>query len=154
MSYYLLDSSALVKRYMPETGTIWLRQLVKPDAGKVIVIASITGVETMSAISRHYHDGNISLDTLQLFRQQLEYHIQTQYNVLDLSQSILTRAMHLNEKHRLRAYDSVQLSSALELHQRAIRMSVPMNFIAADKRLLEAAQLEGLTTDNPNHYDS
>lgn len=154
MSYYLLDSSALVKRYMPETGTAWLRQLVKPDSGKLIVVASITGVEMMSAISRHYHDGNISLATLQLFRQQIEYHLWTQYKVLDLNQSILARALLLHEKYRLRAYDSVQLSSALELHQRAMQIGVPMRFIASDKRLLEAAQIEGLTIDNPNSYGS
>ena len=51
---YFVDSSALVKRYVNETGSVWLSGLVAPAAGNDIYIARITTVEvivgTQSAI--------------------------------------------------------------------------------------------------------
>lgn len=152
MSSYFIDSSALAKRYMPETGTTWVRHLTQPHSGNDIFVAQITVVEILSAIARGYHDGNIDRKTLQSFRQLVVRHMQTQYHVMVLSNIIVKRSLDLHEGYRLRAYDAVQLASALALQQQADALGGMITFIAADTRLLQAAGGEGLTTDTPNNY--
>jgi uncharacterized protein len=152
MSSYFVDSSALVKRYMPETGTLWIRNLTASRAGHDIFVAQITIVEIMSAIARGYHNGDIDRVTLQAFRQLVTRHTQIQYHVLALGSAVVTQALDLHEVYRLRAYDAVQLASAIALQHRATISGNTMTFIVADNRLLQAAVAEGLTADNPNNY--
>ncbi len=152
MSTFFFDSSALAKRYMPETGTTWVRSHTSTAAQHDIVIARISPVELLSAFARQYHDGQIDLAILQAFRRLMMRHVQNQYHVLTLSNAIVRRALTLHETHRLRAYDSVQLASALELSTRLTSAGRTLAFVAADVRLLQAAAAEGLTTDNPNNY--
>ena len=152
MSVLFFDSSALAKRYMPENGTIWVRKNTASAAGNDIVIAQITPIELYSALARQYHDTQIDLARLQAFRQLLMRHIQSQYLVLTLSNAIILRTLALHETYRLRAYDSLQLASALELAARLATADQMMTFVASDVRLLQAAASEGLTTENPNTY--
>jgi uncharacterized protein len=128
MSNYFLDSSALVKRYMPERGTVWIRNLTARHVGHTLVIAPITVNEVMSAIARQYHDGVIQLPILRAFRRQVRHHAQHQYTIVDLTATILTRALDLHEGHRLRAYDAVQLAAALETQQRALTFGETVTF--------------------------
>lgn len=53
----------------------------------------------------------------------------------------------------LRAFDAIQLSSALLANQLAMAQGLPaVIFLSADNRLTTAAQSEGLRVDNPNRY--
>ena len=52
MSVYFGDSSALVKRYVSETGSTWLTATIDPKAGSRVFVAHITIVEIVSAIAR------------------------------------------------------------------------------------------------------
>ena len=56
--------------------------------------------------------------------------------------------MALTQQHRLRAYDAVQLATAIA----AAAVLPGLAFVAADNDLLDAAQAEGLTAENPNNY--
>jgi hypothetical protein len=49
---YFVDSSALVKRYVLETGTPWIRRLTRHNPSTVIYIAHITVVEVTCAVAR------------------------------------------------------------------------------------------------------
>jgi predicted nucleic acid-binding protein len=49
---YFVDSSALVKRYVLETGTVWVRRVTRQNASTVIYIAHITAVEVTWAVAR------------------------------------------------------------------------------------------------------
>lgn len=150
MSAYFLDASALVKRYLPEQGTRWVHTLTQ--SATEIVIAQISPVEIYSALSRNYHDGKISLPLLQRFRTVVMRHLADRYDVVAVSDSIIQIALDLQERHRLRAYDAVQLATALAVHARLEAAGQTIVFVAADDRLLAAAHAEGLTTDNPNNY--
>ncbi len=152
MSSYFADSSALVKRYMPEVGTRWVRAITTQRGGHTLIIAHITLAEMISAIARHYHDGKIALSILQAFRHQLEFHARSQYQILALTPLIVSQALDLHEKYRLRAYDSVQLASAMIVNQRAVSIGQTITFLSADTRLLQAAISEGLSVDDPNQH--
>jgi predicted nucleic acid-binding protein len=149
MSTYFFDASALVKRYMPEQGSSWVRTQMAPTNGYDIVIAQITPVEFYSALARQFHDGHIDLERLQAFRRLFMYHTHQQYLVIGLTDVIVNTAMNLQERYRLRAYDAVQLASAVELQARLTASGQTSTFVVADIQLLQAATAEGLTTHNP-----
>ena len=44
MAVYFIDSSALVKRYISETGSTWILNLFNPSSNHEVLVASITGV--------------------------------------------------------------------------------------------------------------
>lgn len=50
MTDYYLDSSALVKRYADELGSIWIRQITDPQAQHTILLAEITLAEVAAAL--------------------------------------------------------------------------------------------------------
>lgn len=51
MASYYLESSALVKRYVVETGTAWIRGLCASTSGNTLFIAQVTGVEVVAAVA-------------------------------------------------------------------------------------------------------
>ncbi|MBI5668247.1 MAG: type II toxin-antitoxin system VapC family toxin [Chloroflexi bacterium] len=153
MSYYFLDSSALVKRYIVETGTMWIRSITAPDTSNTIVIAHITQAEVVSGAMRRKREGLITSRTARAIRLLMDRHSSREYRVVGLTAQVMQRAEDLLEIHQLRAYDSVQLASALESNARLITAGLPaMIFVSADTHLLTAAVAEGLTTDNPNNH--
>ena len=60
MAGYFVDGSALVKRYVNKTGSVWLSGLVSPAAGNDIYIARITTVEVIAALTRRARGGTIA----------------------------------------------------------------------------------------------
>ena len=151
MTHYFLDSSALVKRYVVEVGANWVRSITLPSAANSIIIAHITQVEVVSGAMRRKREGTITARTARVTRLLVDRHASREYRVIGLTGQIVQRAEDLLEVHPLRAYDSIQLASALESNTRLIAAGLsPLTFISADSRLLSAA--EGLTTDDPNAH--
>ncbi len=61
--------------------------------------------------------------------------------------------MGFTEAHKLHGYDAIQLASALLIEERMTLQGVgPLTLISADVELNQAAQMEGLLTDDPNQY--
>jgi hypothetical protein len=52
MAVYFVDSSALVKRHISEIGSTWVLSLFDPALNNDVLIAAITGVEIVAAITR------------------------------------------------------------------------------------------------------
>jgi uncharacterized protein len=52
MAIFFLDTSALVKRHVAETGTAWVRSLTKAKAAHTLFLARITAVEMFAAATR------------------------------------------------------------------------------------------------------
>ena len=68
------------------------------------------------------------------------------YIHVDLQPEVLTLARDLIQRHALRSFDAIHLSSALRL-QEGLREELA--FMAADDRLLRAAKAERLQVLNP-----
>lgn len=97
--------------------------------------------------------GSISADTAQNVVRQFKIDIQSQYQIVEITESVVNSAMDLAEKHGLRGYDSVQLAAALALqHVRAALSLSPIVFVCADDQLNSAADAVGLRFENPNRY--
>jgi uncharacterized protein len=48
---YFLDASALVKRYVDETGSAWVRSITNPAEGHSILLAEISIAEVTAALA-------------------------------------------------------------------------------------------------------
>jgi hypothetical protein len=153
VSHYFLDSSAVIKRYVVEVGANWLRSIATRSAGNVIMIAHITLAEVVSGVMRRKRDGTIAPRTAHAVRLLVDRHASREYRVVGLTGQIIQRAEDLLELYPLRAYDSIQLASALESNARLVAAGLPaITFVSADMRLLTVAIAEGLTTDDPNAH--
>jgi len=153
MGAYYGDSSALVKRYANETGSLRVRSLTDPQAGNDIFTAHITGIEVVSAIARKIHRGEISEYDATTAIHIFQSHFKTQYQIVLMSTEVVDRAMALAEKHRLRGYDATQLASALVVHDELVANGLSqLVFISADIALNEVARAEKLPVQNPNDH--
>jgi predicted nucleic acid-binding protein len=150
---FYLDSSALSKRYVEETGTPWLRGILTPTAGNAIVIARITMVELHSALARRLREGSVEAQACLVALQAFNRHCATEYKFVDLDPEVVGTARDLLDHHPLRAYDAVQLASDLRANRALYAARIaPLVFTSADARLLAAAAREGLSADNPNAH--
>jgi len=85
--------------------------------------------------------------------QAFRYDLNMQYQVSELDLALAEAAGELVTQHPLRAYDAVQLASALRVQSNLARTEAStLTFLTADDRLVAIAQAEGLLTDNPNHH--
>ncbi len=153
MTAYFLDSSALVKRYVSETGSAWIQQITDPQTGNSLFIARITWVEVRSALARRQREGSLTLaavnQLIQIFRSDLN----NQYQVIELDSTLAETAGQLVSQYPLRAYDAVQLASVLRIQPAfATTQSTQLIFLTADNRLSAIATALGLLTDNPNNH--
>lgn len=60
MAVYFIDSSALAKCYVSETGTTWVQALTDPASGNSLYVVRITLVELVAAISRRRKNGDLT----------------------------------------------------------------------------------------------
>jgi hypothetical protein len=83
---YFFDSSALIKRYVREAGSPWVISLLDPLAGHQIYVASITGVEVVSALVRQGRGGLLSQASMTSALAQFQHDFLHQYQTVELSQ--------------------------------------------------------------------
>ncbi len=150
MSYFV-DSSGLVKRYVQEDGTGWVRRLTRRSPFTVIYIARITAVEVTSAVARRREGRTITSKKASSILHRFRQHLAGRYTVIEITPALFNEAMRLANVHALRAYDAVQLSAALEINQKEQDAGfASVTLISADQALDAAAIAEGLTVDDPN----
>jgi uncharacterized protein len=150
VSSYFLDTSVLLKRYVVESGTAWIQNILLSSAGHAIIIAQIAPIEIISAVSRQKREGIISERTAHVIRLLVNRHAVREYEVVLFTDDIGQSAQNLLETHPLRAYDAVQLASALAANKILLEQRLaPLIFVCADNRLIQAAIKEGLQTHNP-----
>lgn len=153
MSVYFFDSSGIVKRYVNETGTAWVKSITNPLAGNRIHLARITGVEVVAAITKRVREGSITPSAGAAAIAKFRNHFASEYVSTDITSGLITAAMQLAENYVLRGYDAVQLSVASEVNRRSLAIGMPgLTVISADRELNTAAMAEGLTTDDPNFH--
>jgi predicted nucleic acid-binding protein len=153
MADYYADSSALVKRHIPEIGSAWFQALADRVAGNTITTARVSMAEAYSALNRRRREA--TLDTVDYARLVTDFHALcvTQYTLVELTAPIVERARLLLEHHPLRAYDAVHLAAALLVNEALVAAALPaLTLLRADNRLLNAAQIERLATDHPNAH--
>jgi uncharacterized protein len=152
MAVYFLDSSALVKRYVREPGSSHVLQLVDPTIN-LVVVAAITAVEVVSALTRQARSGYIGTADLAVVLSSFRSDFADEYQIVEIRSPVIERAMRLAEIHALRGYDAVQLAAVLTIHKERLAVGQPLlTFVSADGELNRAAVAEGLPVDDPNGH--
>jgi len=146
---YFLDSSALVKLYLREQGSIYVSTLPQ-SAEDLLYVAQIAGVEVVSAIARQGFGKSISKRKAQTAITQFCLDFTAKFIVLSVNSPLIESAMQLAETHALRAYDAVQLATVLTIAKYGTGLTV--TFVCADETLNKVARSEGLAVENPNHH--
>lgn len=141
-----LDTSALVKLYIEETGTARVLAAVDAAEGAQVIITDISRVESRSAIRRRERASDVSGTEANQILKQIERDVSSFFLVQPTSSALLEEALRLIDRYPLRAYDAVQLAGCLVVRD---SLAGPVTFVCADAQLCQAAEQEGLTTLNP-----
>ena len=150
---YFFDSSAIVKRYIAETGSAWVKTIVRSQTKKNLYLSFVTGAEATAAFAKRHRNGDISTADYNTVRKVFQNHFQRRYTLLRVTKGVIQKTMDLTHTHPLRGFDAVQLATALILENNLKRSGLPgITFVCADKTLCNAARSEGLTTEDPNNY--
>jgi predicted nucleic acid-binding protein len=151
MGIYYVDTSALVKVYLVEVGTGWIRRIVDPLQGNEVVISKLTLTETFAAVSKRQRLGQLTDPNAILIRKTFAIDYVAQYIKMGVTDEVVETAADLTKRHPLRGYDAVQLATALILHAAQAVNGLPvLTFLSADTVLCDVARDEGLFVDNPN----
>jgi uncharacterized protein len=150
---YFFDSSAVVKRYLVETGTAWVSSITDLAAGNRVYLSRITLVEVISAIMRKARGSGLSTTGAMTAISNFRHDFANEYSLIEFTPTLVESAADLAEAHELRAYDAVQLAAALEVNSEMNSAGASaITLISADVALNTAAIAEGLAVDDPNTH--
>lgn len=138
-----LDASALVKRYVAEPGR---RELLAAVRKRKAAASRLSEVEIASALARRCREGAFT----DAERDRTVARLAADFRsliIVELSEAVTLRAIGLTARRSLRAGDALQLAAALELRE---RLGEPIEFLAYDEKLREAARAEGFPTGGPS----
>jgi len=158
MPIYYLDTSALVKCYVPERGTAWTLSLVAQSPSAVtpqnqIITSLLALAEGGAALARRQRSGEIAATERAELFDRLFTDCRDRYKLLPVDELTVQRAAQLTQHHPLRGYDAVHLASAILLRDVLMAADLPAPiFVCADANLCAVASIEGLAVENPNDH--
>lgn len=138
-----LDTSAVVKLYADEDGSQAVQGIVGP-----LVVSQMTRVEVPAALWRKCRMGELGQEDTQVLVAEFEADYfgapgeAPRFSAVRVTAEILEQAVRSTAVHGLRAYDAVQLASALAT--RSVDRSCA-SYVVFDKGPRAAAALEGFT---------
>jgi predicted nucleic acid-binding protein len=101
VAVYYLDSSALVKRYISEAGTLWIKVLTDASAGHLLLTVTLSGPEMISAIVRRARGGQVRPADAVRAVADVTFDWQARYVLIDADRRVVRRAMGIAESHGL-----------------------------------------------------
>ncbi len=131
-----LDTSALVKLYVEEEHSQVVREWVY--RADTVACSEIAYAEVASALNRAFKEKRISKKDLNTLWETFLKDWRDLTLVL-VAEEVLSLAVELIFRHGLRAFDGLHLAAALLLARQD-----EVVFVAFDKKLLQAAEKEGL----------
>jgi uncharacterized protein len=144
MAAYFFDSSALVKRYVFESGAAYVDHLVSNQQASRLIV-QLTLAEVTAALVRRVDASRVS-EVLLRFNEDVNRHLLS----VNLENELVDEALLLIRRHHLRGCDSIQLAAALRIWE--TENYPDLIFVSADDELNAAARAEGLTVENPNRH--
>jgi predicted nucleic acid-binding protein len=133
-----LDTSALIKRYIKETGSPEVWEWIHSAEDKATVL--ITRAEMSSAINRLLRmkliSGEEHTSALAVFRSDWIH-----FHRLPITESLVSRADTLACEHNLRGYDAIHLAAAFNWQD---LLDLPVTLVTYDRELALAARALGM----------
>ncbi len=148
MNCFLLDASALVKRYHPEIGTVLLNHLFADALARNpqrIVVSVLTITESVAALQRRGNEKSVPPQVMQITVAKLLSEARSVAR-LGINNRAVLRSIPLLARHNINSSDAILLGQALRLRRFLREHQLDAILMTADKRLLRAAMSEGLRT--------
>ncbi len=153
-----VDSSALIKHYIRETGTNALNAKLDDESlhrpGRIFI--SVLGyAEILATFARRLREDPQLRRQTELLREQFRHDWLFELTQVELAVGVLEFIPGLVDRHPLKGADAIHLASALWLRD-ALRLgknfgpvSRQLTFATSDKQLKNAASAEGLEVFAP-----
>lgn len=133
-----LDASALIKRYVAETGSAAVGKLI--DQAEALGTSVISRAEVSAAFAKAVRLKVVTRDAaasaMKQFAADWPHFIR-----LQLTETLVARAASLAWEQGLRGYDAVHLATALVWHE---TLGQPVFVATFDRQLWQGAQATGL----------
>ena len=136
-----LDTSALVKLYVLESGSRALHERIKHS---LLAVSPLTYGEMHATFARRMRDGLLTPDEHMRLCEEFEANW-TSLLQIPFSTRVLALVPGLCQRHPLRGADAMQLACALMLRQEDVQAV----FTCSDRQLLTAARAEEVETFDP-----
>jgi predicted nucleic acid-binding protein len=145
------DASVLVKRYSSEDGTEMVNELFRQLPVEQMTCAMIGILEIVSVLVRKRNDGRLSSKLftqamLELNREIIEGEA---FSITSIDDELILSALDLIARYNVNATDAIILRSCLNLQLLLRNEGHDLVLWSCDKRLLHAAQHEGIATFDP-----
>ena len=155
MPIYYLDTSAIMKRYIPESGSEMVEELFDGLTGSESLSTSyLTVLEANSAATRLLGGRLINQIDYQRILGQLTRDIRTHgVTVIPVRNELVTEAIATVQIYSLRTLDALHFTSAL-VASRNSSNGKSLYVVSADREILEACEVRGIATLNPQSDDA
>ena len=132
------DTSALVKLYLPERGSVELNEAVEGRAD--VLVSDLAVTEIVSAVARRLHQGSLTREAA----RRLHHAILGRLDEGAYHRVEMTREVHRRAEHFLLALQSTPLRAADALHLALAASGRAATLATFDSRLAAAARAVGL----------
>jgi predicted nucleic acid-binding protein len=133
-----IDTSSLVKLYVEEDDSQKVADLVR--SSKTTATSMVAYSEARAAFARRFRE---NMFKPREYKRLISFFDEDwgNYMMVRLTKKLVYFAGDLAEKHGLRGFDAIHLSSAMILFQ---ELATPTIFLCSDQRLQKASELEKL----------
>jgi hypothetical protein len=151
MAVLFWDASGLAKRYFGEIGSATVNAVFANATGHEMATTAWGYAETHSLLVRRLNSGAIDLPTFTAATTALQTEVvdDTDFGLLPISKATIFASLLTVRQHNLNATDAANLTMLLDQVPPSTPDSPICVMIAADRRLLRAAEAEGFRTLNP-----
>ncbi len=156
MTHFMLDASALAKRYVPEPGSHFLDTLFDVVGIPRLRCLTIGAAEAFSVILRHRNRGTLSAADANAAVASLyaEVILNEAFETMPAPDAVVFAAIALIERHNLNTADALALRAGIELRDVLKFEGNTLVLVASDARFLRAAAAEGFATFDPESGDT
>jgi uncharacterized protein len=155
MNLFWLDASALIKRYILETGTPLMNHLfARVPPSQIVCLLEGIG-ETLSILHRRRSARLISRRVSQQAIAALRLEIIDELEIEKIERTVgqVVNSWMALDQHTLNSTDAIILRCALDYAAQLRKVGHDLVMVSADARLLRAAKTEGLQIINPESDD-
>ena len=142
------DASGLAKRYTEETGRFTVNAIFAEVNPEEMYVTPLGYSETYSILIRKHNSGLLSTPAFWAAANALRSEIigEADFGLLSITDALIFSSLSLIGAHNINSADAAILSTYLQFQRTS---TTPCLLVASDKRLLRAAQAEGLNSLNP-----
>ena len=155
MYHFYFDASALVKRYTDEKGSYEIDFFFDNIPLSRICCLNIGAIEVFWVCVRKKNDGRITRHQFARAVTHLKSEVMNPYSdfkTIPIPDSLILNSMALIDTHSLNSVDALVLQSALDIDTELNNNGERLVLVASDRRLLRAANTEGLLVCHSTHY--